>query len=170
MANKVLSAIEGLMRGVCNQPQAREVVRVVQQEFDYDKLAEAIVKATEESKKKELEKKDSPATVLSSFAAGMFVLLGIVMVFAVIVITFASVELYKGASWGTLQDIITNIFVALLILFLLFTAGGMCVCSFKAAGEVSAEKDRHYTVAVASALISLVALIVALIALVKKIE
>lgn len=168
MANKVLSAIEGLMRGWCNQPQTKEVVRVMPQEFDYDKLAEAIVKATEESKKKEMEKKDSSATVLSSFATGMFVLLGVVMIFAMIVIAFASVELYKGATWGTPKEIVLSVFIALLVLFLLFSAGGMCVYSFRAAGEVSAEKDRQYIVAVASALISLVALIVALIALVKK--
>ena len=168
MAKKVLSAIEGLMRGWCNRPQTREVVRIMPQEFDYDKLAEAIVKATEESRKREEEKKDSSATVLSSFATGMFILLGVVMIFAMIVIVFASVELYKGATWGTLKEIVLNVFIALLVLFLLFPAGGMCVCSFRAAGEVSAEKDRQYIAAVTSALISLVALIVALIALVKK--
>ena len=167
MANSILSAIKGLVRGICNQPQTREVVRVIPQEFDYDKLAEAIVRATEESKKKDLEKKDSSATVLSSFASGMFILLGVIMIFAMIVTVFASVELYRETSWATPKQIAVNSVAAFGLLFLVCSEGGMCVCSFKAAGEVSAEKDRHYTVAVASALTSLVALIVASIALVK---
>ena len=167
MANKVLSAIEGLMRGWCNQPQTREVVRVMPQEFDYDKLAEAIVKATEESKKKEMEKKDSSATVMSSFATGMFVLLGAAMIFVTVFIVFISIELFKESSWQTAIQIAENILMALGMSIIFLFAAGLSVYSFKAAGDVSVEKDRNYIVAVASSLTSLVALIVAMISLLK---
>ena len=168
MANSILSAIEGLMRGICNQPQTREVVRVIPQEFDYDKLAEAIVRATEESKKKDLEKKDSSATVLSSLSTGLFILLGAAMIFVAVFIGFFSFELFKESSWQTTGLIAENVLMAIGMLIVFLCAVGLSVYCFKAAGEVSVEKDRNYIAAVASTLTSLVALVVAFVALFKR--
>lgn len=136
-------------------------------EIDYDKLAEAMVKAQDISEVEENKKR--------KFTSGSFAMLIMIAfyVFSIFVaLLAASLILALVVSWNTLQwDGSTNIVVSILtIAFCIVFAivlGLYAVLLWKSAKEIETEKDRNYIISVFSGIVSFAALIVALIALFK---
>lgn len=168
MTNSFLSAIEGLMRGICNQKPHSDApsrnVQIVTSEIDYDKLAKAIVQANKESEKG-AEKVDSASSVLCSFAVIIFTLYGAVIVAVMIAVVMASVDQLREMIWNSWSQIGVNIVVLGLAFLMALVLLVFAVLSFRAAKEVSREENRSYIAAVVSALSGMTALIVALVAL-----
>jgi len=169
VANNCLNAIEGLMRGICNQSAKKAEMRVIPQEVDYDKLAESIVHAIKQSKEEELEKtkKDSSARVLAAISSGMFFFLGAAFLAVTVIVFLGAYRLFPDLEWNSVNHFILSVIEIVAMILIFIASLGMMVFSFMAMSEVSLEKDRNYVVAVTSTLTSLVALIVALVALVK---
>lgn len=149
-------------------------------EIDYDKLAEAIVKAQEKSESKPIKKigfwksvwliirNKEPqngmktAYMLAEVMAGMFNIIAIIGValFAII-IGFSILEL----DWGS--GILNYISQGISVGVLLFASFAVSLVFRGIANEIRAEKDRNYIISVFSGFVGFAALIVALVALFK---
>ena len=139
-------------------------------EIDYDKLAQAIVKAEQNASEERSSQKASPSAgtmiFLTSFifrgsalAGFWFSLVGVIAIIANAI----------RMDWNGWQAILTNFSAlfsvfAVIVLLLLFS-----ILLWQSAKEIEEEKDRNYVVSVFSGLVGFVALIVALIALAKGI-
>ena len=153
-----------------NKSQIINHIQEVKLEIDYDKLAEAIVKAQEKS--------ENEANKSKKFTSGMFSMLVFVVLRLIAclgwIIAFClllgSVNLITAMSWEGFSVVAENIFqivytvaiVALLVLYPLML--------WKSAKEIETEKDRNYIISVFSGIVSFAALIVALVALFKGVE
>ena len=150
-------------------------------DIDYDKLAQAIIKAqNQQIKDKDIpeekiwlilsNKKDTNGmftmSLFSMFTSLLFkviAIIGFVLGPIIIVVTICStVELIKTGNniFFTILTAITFIAVSIFMMVFMIIVWG-------ASNEIDKEKDRNYVISVFSSIISLVALIVAIIALLK---
>ena len=150
-----------------DKPQVVNNIQEMNLEIDYDKLAEAIVKANSQL--------DAEANKSKKFTSGMFsisvfailrviALLGWIIAFALLI---GSINTFIEMSWNDFSTISGNVFqiiysitiTGLLVLYPLML--------WKSAKEIETEKDRNYIISVFSGIVSFAALIVALVALFK---
>ena len=134
----------------------------VNMNIDYDRLAEAIVKA--EHKANDVKSYTSNTfAALSGMIFRIVASVGFIVSIAGIIGGGASLFQY---DWGNanLLIMIPAIILVLLVLLLLLVFSFLL---FKSAKEIEGEKDRQFVVAVFSAIVSFTALIVALVALYK---
>lgn len=168
----------------------RKNVNIIHNEIDYDKLAEAIVRANatkqevEEAPKEKISVKEFWKTVgmiitnkkvsNGQLAAGLlsvpmsvlFNTLAVVAVLAMIGGIIAIVKTAFSFSWSA-ELIFSNVIVILFCLLLIVFVAVLALYFRGVANEIAAEKDRNYVVDVFSGLTSFAALIVALVALIK---
>lgn len=156
-------------------------------EIDYDRLAKAIIKAqrtSEERASKSLKeaklslfqsilqilkgKKSSdgrflvaPFAVIVSVVYRMIFIVGLI---ALILLAVAMVQSLASASWQG-WAIVGNIIVIILGIAILFTLFLYLIVFWGAANDVEQEKDKNYVINVFTGLVSLAALIVAIVAL-----
>ena len=156
-------------------------------EIDYDKLAEAIIKAQRVSEEKAAEapgesraslfqsilrifqgKKSgdgrflsAPFAVILSLAYRMIAIIGLI---ASIVLAIALVRSFASATWQG-WAILGNIVMIVLGIALLFSLFLYLIVFWGAANDVEQEKDKNYVINVFTGLVSLAALIVAIFAL-----
>ena len=136
-------------------------------EFDYDKLAEAIVKANnqvEEEANKSKKFTSGMFSMLAFIILRLIAFLGWIIAFALL---FGSINTFAEMSWSTFPAVAENIFqiicmIAIIVLLILFP-----LMLWKSAKEIETEKDRNYIISVFSGIVSFAALIVALVALFK---
>ena len=137
-------------------------------EIDYDKLAEAIVKARNESDKQQTERK---SFVSNSFAFWIALFFRLVPVFGIAVCGIGVFSIINYAVniavWNTINNIISNVLALVVMSVLLISLGAYCIIMWKAAKEIEREKDKNFIVSVFSGIVSFAALIVALVALFK---
>ena len=150
-----------------DKPQIINNIQELNLEIDYDKLAEAIVKAQEKSENEVNKSKQFTSGMFSMF---VFVILRLIACLGWIIafcLLLGSVNLIIAMSWESFFAVAENIFqivytaaiVALLVLYPLML--------WKSAKEIETEKDRNYIISVFSGIVSFAALIVALVALFK---
>ena len=148
------------------KPQIINNIGELNLDIDYDKLAEAIVKAQDE--KQQCEKK---SFVSNSFAFWISLFFRFVPPVGVVACILGFCALIKyvtcAAVWNTAYDIIVNILMIWLIVLILLALVGYFIIMWKAAKEIEQEKDKNFIVAVFSGIVSFAALIVALVALFK---
>ena len=150
-----------------DKPQVVNNIQELNLEIDYDKLAEAIVKAN--------SKLDAEANQSKKFTSGMFsmsvlvilrviALLGWIIAFALLL---GRINTFIEMSWNNFSTILGNIFqiiysITITVLLVLYP-----LMLWKSAKEIETEKDRNYIISVFSGIVSFAALIVALVALFK---
>ena len=149
-----------------DKPQVINNIGELNLEIDYDKLAEAIVKAQE---------KDIPkANQSKKFTSITFVFLISLVFRGVAIIGFVLTLVTPIAIWETIEIKYTG----LLGLFFVILIGALSISCvlvlfllswmlWKSAKEIETEKDRNYIISVFSGIVSFAALIVALVALFK---
>lgn len=151
-----------------DKPQVINNIQELNLEIDYDKLAEAIVKAQSKTEKQRKEKKSS---ISDSFIFWISLFFRVISIFgiAICIIGFIAIIQYaiNTAIWNTANNIVANIFTFGIIGLFIITFGAYCIIMWRAAKEIETEKDRNYVVSVFSGIVSFVALIVALVALFK---
>ena len=150
-----------------DKPQVINNIDNLHLEIDYDKLAEAIVKAQEEIQEKNNGAKSftsSAFATITSLAFRGVAILGWIVAFAMIVATW---NIFITLEWLTLIEVIKNIMIIVVGLALFLMIFLYSLLLWKAAKEIEKEKDRNYIIAVFSGIVSLAALIVALVALFK---
>ena len=158
-------------------------------EIDYDKLAEAIVKAQEKAKDEKTksgtngkprffsaiwriikgEKSKDGRFLSAPFALIISLLYRAIAIFGLIAIVVLCVATGMSAvkvSWKG-WSILANIFVIGIMLVVSVTIFLYMLLFWGAANDVKHEKDKNYVVSVFSGLVSVAALIVAIIALYK---
>ena len=171
----------------------RRNITIVNNEINYGKLAEAIVKANtaekteddNESKHKEkltfcgffkliyyivFNKKQSNGTMTSGLLSGLIALafnglalLGLIVFICGII---AIANIVKNCVW-TSELIANNVTTISLMVAFIVIVGMFSLIFRAAANEMAKEKNRDYVVAVFSGIVSFAALIVALVALLK---
>ena len=152
-----------------DKPQVVNNIQELNLEIDYDKLAEAIVKAQEKS--------ENEANKSKKFTSGMFSMLVFVILRLIAclgwIIAFAlllgSINTFAEMSWSTFPAVAENIFqiiytIAIIVMLILYP-----LMLWKSAKEIETEKDRNYIISVFSGIVSFAALIVALVALFKEV-
>lgn len=165
-----------------DKPQVINNIQELNLEIDYDKLAEAIVKAQNKSKESNMPKEkmgfwkavwliiqnkepkygNKNAILLAEVMAYIF---NTIAICSFTLFTLIVVVLFVGFTWSKVpSELITQIIVLIFIMGLLLAIALIFRCI---ANEIRAEKDRNYIVSVFSGLVSFAALIVALVALFK---
>ena len=150
-----------------DKPQVINNIKELNLEIDYDKLADAIVKA---NAKVEAEANKSKKFTSGMFSMFVFVILRLIACLGWIIafsLLIGSINIFAEMSWGGFSTITGNIFqivymVVIVVLLVLYP-----LMLWKSAKEIEIEKDRNYIISVFSGIVSFAALIVALVALFK---
>ena len=164
------------------KPQVINNIQELNLEIDYDKLAEAIVKAQEKAteqpgpsdnmgfwksvwsiiRNKESRTGMRGAGLLSEVISFIFNVMAII---CIAISGIIGIMVIPQLDWhgGILQSIFQGLFSVLL----LFISLGVALIFRAVANEIKAEKDRDYILSVFSGILSFAALIVALAALFK---
>ena len=138
----------------------RKNVIIVNNEFDYDKLAEAIVKAAAKQQEQYSPSREWMKYILIPIFWGVAILSGILAVAMFISLCQNITSVFES---GTLAEIVAFLFEFLISFF----TAGFCVFSIITAKEIDKENDRSYVASMFSNIVAIAALIVALVALLK---
>ena len=150
-----------------NKQQNNNSQKNVVQEFDYDKLAEAIVKAQEKSETKSNENKKFTSDAFAMLITIVFRCVAILGWLIMLVMPLLIINIIKTADWCGFVSVAGNILAILMVAALTFLLFVFSRILWKSGKEVEREKDGNYIVSVFSGVVSFAALIVALIALFK---
>ncbi|MBE7067241.1 MAG: hypothetical protein E7385_06785 [Ruminococcaceae bacterium] len=136
-------------------------------EIDYDELATSIVKAQE--KAVETTRKQKRYTV-GTFATPLIIVFYGMSILGWILVASLPIGVYKireSFRWNGFTECFSSVITLLFILGIMVMVALYSILLWKSAKEVEAETDRNYIISMFSGVISFVALIVALVALVK---
>lgn len=169
-----------------NKPQVINNIQELNLEIDYDKLAEAIVKAnnTEKEYNNSEEKlnflkviyyivfnqKQTNGKMTSGLLSGLIALIFNIMailgmgVFVCGII--AMINIIKSCTWS-LNAILYNIAAIIAMIAFVLVIAMFSLLFRAAANEMEKEEDRDYIIAVFSGIVSFAALVVALVAILK---
>ena len=192
MMSKALKLVEAIMQGICNQPMKEDkdvkerTVYVEKQMIDYEKLAEAIVvaerKANEAQKDNQVRQKISvwksigyimkgKSSEDGRYLVGPFAVLAALFFRILAVATFISlllVDIFAVWNWDWFWAALGNTLIFLIwlmanpVLFLLL------FLFLGAANDIENEKDRSIVLSVFSGITSIVAIVIAIIAICLK--
>lgn len=166
-----------------DKPQVINNIQELNLEIDYDKLAEAIVKAQNMPiVKDDTEDKESfldqamkgkipqgklfPLT-LSKLMKLFFYILAVVSIFFVLHIVYSVVDYGFFVGWNNEKYLVKNINHVLFAVSLIVLDFIFVTIIFNIGYEIGRERDKNYIISAFSSVIGLVALIVALVALFK---
>ena len=138
----------------------------VQVEIDYDKLAEAMVRAQEKYSAQYSVTREWMKTLIVPIFWGIAILVGLFGVAFVLQGGNFFVEVSQESVDGWLTEVCKggiSFVIGLFFVAVAFVTGA-------SAKEIDKEKDKNYVVAVFSGIVSLVALIVSLIALIQGVN
>ncbi len=133
-------------------------------EVDYEKLAEAIVKAINKDEE-EKQQQNSLDKGLIKFAYILFMAMGAISLLFAFCGVCAIYEFVKIAKWDEIVIIIANIFATLIVAVIIGYIVLFAIYLFRSAKEVKREKDRNYIIAIFSTIIGFISLIISIIAL-----
>lgn len=165
-------------------------IEQINMEIDYDKLAEAIVKAQSIAKTPPKEEKENKFSLwqflkrvwailcnkadthgnmtVGAFTFPIYILFKLIAILGFIFCLGILVYLIAfavGMNWSTPAAIITNVYVIAISFICVFILFVYAVMVWGAANELHKEEDKNYIVAIFSGVVSFVALIVSLVAL-----
>ena len=149
------------------KPQVINNIQELNLEIDYDKLAEAIVKAQEKSEDEANKKKKYTSGTFATIISFAFRAVSVVGWLVAILVSVALVNIVPSLVWTGVGIIFSNVAAILLVLVLLIILALYSFLLWKSAKEIETEKDRNYIISVFSGIVSFAALIVALVALFK---
>ena len=150
-----------------DKPQVINNIQELNLEIDYDKLAEAMVKAQVISEDEENKKRKFTS---GSFAMLIMIAFHIFSVFVgllSVLLVWAPVFSWSTLQWNGFTNIVTSIVIIVFCVVFAIVLGLYAVLLWKSAKEIETEKDRNYIISVFSGIVSFAALIVALVALFK---
>lgn len=133
-------------------------------EIDYDKLAAAIVKANEQQADKYSISREWMKFIIYPVFWGIAIISGLFSIISFVYgigVINAEFRAMQNADW---QQVAIG-FIVVCIGFFLIT---VCMSTAFTAQEIDKEKDRQYVASMFSNIVALVALVVSLVALVKR--
>ena len=134
-------------------------------DIDYDKLADAIVKANK--KIVEEEESDPAAKVFSSISSDMLIATASAFLLAAVLLTLIVIRTCFSLEWNTSQQILGYIIAMIPLALGVVVIVVFCIKVLRFSKVIENVKDKNYTISIFSALVSFAALIVALVALFK---
>ena len=140
--------------------QRRRNKTIVNNEIDYDKLAEAIVKANTKQQEQYSPSREWMKHILIPIFWGVAIISGLLAIAMFVSLCQNATAIFKTA---TITDDIALLFEFLITFFTI----GFCVFSIVAAKEIDKENDRTYVASMFSNIVAIAALVVALVALLK---
>ena len=150
-----------------DKPQVINNIQELNLEIDYDKLAEAMIKAQGKSEAVANKNKKFTSSAFVLLISITFHIVAIIGGLLAITMPFAIVNMIKTLVWNNIGAFITNIIGIVVVVALGVVVGVYSFVLLKSAKEIETEKDRNYVIAVFSGIVSFAALIVALVALFK---
>ena len=149
------------------KPQMINNIQNLNLEIDYDKLAEAIIKAQEKGADNQQKSKHY---TLGTFAAPLIAVFYGLSILGWLVVTAIPIGVYQiwySFNWNDVPNCIASSVTLLITFGIMFVIALYSILLWKAAKEVEAETDRNYVISMFSGVVSFAALIVALVALIK---
>lgn len=140
--------------------KCRRNITIVNNEIDYDKLAEAIVKANARHQEQYSPSREWMKYILIPIFWGVAILSGILAIAMFVSLCQNLTTIFKTA---TIADDIALLFE----FFITFFTAGFCMFSIVTAKEIDKENDRTYIASMFSNIVAIAALVVALVALLK---
>ena len=146
----------------------KDTYNYITNEIDYDKLADAIVKANEEV---ECERQKQSKILTSSMAlllSVLFTLLSAVVGFFTYAISYLYIRLFttiNQSNLGGVKIASLNILICIIILAMLVVTIIMIVSAVK----IYREKDKNFIMSAFSGVVGFAALVVAIIAMLKEV-
>ena len=138
----------------------RKNITIINNEIDYDKLAEAIVKANSKQQEQYSPSREWMKYILLPIFWGLTILSGVLAITMFISLCKNTPAVFENT---TLTKIATFLFEA----FITFFTMGFCAFSFITTKEIDKEKDRTYISSMFSNIVAIAALVVSLVALLK---
>ena len=135
-----------------DKPQIINNIQELNLEIDYDKLAEAMIKAQEKS---ETVANKNPKYTSSTFALLISITFRIVAVIGwllTITMPIAVVNIVGKLVWNNVGNFTTNIISIAIIVAIGVAIGVYSFFLWKSAKEIETEKDRNYIISVFSGL------------------
>lgn len=155
------------MKKVVVKKKGKEIVSVsaTVEPIDYDKLAEAIVRANNKENNKYSMSREWMKFIIYPVFWGVAIIAGML---AIAFLIYGGTTLFELISISTLaefdlQKVVIGIVTFCLGLFLI----SICLSTVFTAKEIDKETDRQYVAAMFSNIVALVALVVSLIALIR---
>lgn len=133
-------------------------------EIDYDKLAEAIVKAEIKQQESYSPSREWMKFILTPIFWGIVILSGLVSI-AIFVLLFQNISDFPKD--GSLIELTTWWLEICIKFAIAMFSSGVCIFSVFMAKEIDEEKDRNYVASMFSNVVAIAALIVALVAFLK---
>ena len=143
-----------------DKPQVINNIQELNLEIDYDKLAEAIVKANNKQQELYSPSREWMKYILTPIFLGVAFLSGVLGIASFI-------SLFQDVSNFSDNVTLTEITAFLLKFVMSLFAVGFCVFSIVAKKEIEKENDKTYVATIFSNIIALVALVISAIALFK---
>ena len=135
-------------------------------EIDYYKLATALLQAQKKAKVYEEEK--FTKSTFSFLTSGVLYVIGVLgFLITLLSLGYAIYYVFKILQWTDDLHITANIISCIFILAIVVCIGILSFMLFKSGQEIQKSEDKHFIVAVFSALSGFIALIVALVSLFK---
>ncbi|MBO5041209.1 MAG: hypothetical protein J6D09_08970 [Clostridia bacterium] len=153
-----------------DKPQIINNIKELNLEIDYDKLADAIVKAQEKSKLKAHYSKEYSPSAFSKLTLSVLRIVSVLCWVAVACVFIAIYDTAESYSWNGTRHLIIFILSCAILFGLFFLIASFSHLLWKAAKEIEKEKDKNYVMSVFSGVVGFVALVVALIALFKGVR
>lgn len=150
-----------------DKPQVINNIGEINLEIDYDKLAQAMIKAQEKSENEDNDEKRFMSRTLVMLIAMFFRFVAFVGLMFLLISPFRIANMVGSFVWNEFVVIVINVLKIGVEIGVVFALAAYSHISFKLAKEIETEKDRNYIVSVFSGIVSLAALIVALVALFK---
>ena len=138
----------------------RKNITIINNEIDYDKLAEAIVKANAKHQEQYSPSREWMKYILIPIFWGVAIISGLLAIAMFVSLCQNATAIFKTV---TIADDIALLFEFLITFF----TAGFCVFSIVAAKEIDKENDRTYVASMFSNIVAIAALVVALVALLK---
>lgn len=156
------------MKKVVVKKRGKEIVSIsaTVEPIDYDKLANAIVRATNESENNKQQGTKALTTAMAVFMSVLFAALCVVMGVIVIATVIAFIEFMGKETWVHLATDIKvslNIVIWSIVIAMFVTAVIMALSAI----EIWREKDRNFIISAFSGVVGFAALVVAIIAFLK---
>lgn len=138
----------------------RRNVTIINNDIDYDKLAEAIVRANTKQQTAYSPSREWMKYILIPIFWGLALLSGLLGVGMFVTVCQNITSVFDNGIWSGISTLIIEFVITL------FTIG-FCVFSIVSAREIDKENDRGYIASMFSNVVAIAALIVALVALIK---
>lgn len=138
----------------------------VKTEIDYDKLAEAIVKAQEKAKEEDNKELNQVLRLQKSGLSIIYLLISVIGLVSLFLLGLIMILAIRELNWSGKFNVFLNVLIIIVFLLLMFLLGVISFKVKKLSDAVIKLKDKQLIVALTSSAVSFVALLISIVALI----